>query len=219
MKVILAFLKMLRKNNNKEWFDANRKKYEEVRGKFIDTLQHLILEVAKFEPLIGDLRPKDCMFRINRDIRFSNDKRPYKDNFGAVISRGGKKSPFGVYYFHIQPGNESMVAGGIYMPDPEVLKKIRQEIDYNPGPLLKYMKSKAFKEYFGEFSEDKLKRTPQGYSEDHPHADLLKYKSYIVVRGFSDKEVLEKNFLKEVMKTFKAMKPLNDYLNTALDVG
>jgi uncharacterized protein (TIGR02453 family) len=217
MKEILTFLRALRKNNNKEWFDAHRKKYEEVRGQFIDTLQQLILEVAKFEPGIGNLRPKDCMFRINRDIRFSNDKRPYKDNFGAVISRGGKKSPFGVYYFHIQPGNESIVAGGIYMPQPDVLKKIRQEIDYNPKPLLTYMKSRAFRQYFGELSEDKLKRTPQGYSEDHPNAELLKYKSYIVVRGYTDREVQDKNFLKEVVKSFRAMKPLNDYLNTALD--
>ena len=217
MKDILTFLRALRKNNNKEWFDANRKKYEDVREQFIDTLQHLILEVGKFEPGIGNLRPKDCMFRINRDIRFTNDKRPYKENFGAVISRGGKKSPFGVYYIHIQPGNESIVAGGIYMPETDVLKKIRQEIDYNPKPLLAFMKSKAFKQYFGEFSEDKLKRTPQGYAEDHPNAELLKYKSYIVVRGFTDKEVQDKNFLKEVMKSFRAMKPLNDYLNTALD--
>lgn len=217
MKDVLTFLRALKRNNNKEWFDAHRKKYEDARGQFIDTLQHLILEVAKFEPGIGNLRSKDCMFRINRDIRFSNDKRPYKDNFGAVISRGGKKSPFGVYYFHIQPGNESMVAGGIYMPQSDVLKKIRQEIDYNPKPLLTYMKSRSFKQYFGELSEDKLVRTPKGFSEDHPNADLLKYKSYIVARGFTDKEVQEKNFLKEVMKSFKAMKPLNDYLNTALD--
>ena len=216
MKDTLTFLRALKKNNNKEWFDAHRDNYLKVKDEFSSTVEHLIAEIARFEPAIGNLKPKDCIFRINRDIRFSNDKRPYKENFGAAISPGGKKSPMGVYYLHIQPGNESMIAGGIYMPMPDTLKKLRQEIDYNPGPLLNFMKSKIFKQYFGELTGDKLKRIPQGYSEDHPHADLLKFKSYLVVRNFSDKEVSAPGFLKEVLKSFKALKPLNDYLNTAL---
>ncbi len=217
MKEILTFLRQLKKNNNKVWFDAHRDKYQAVKEEFTSTIEMLISEIAKFEPRISGLSPKDCIFRINRDIRFSNDKRPYKENFGAAITPGGKKSPLGVYYFHLEPGDESIVAGGMYMPMPDVLKKIRQEIDYNPQPFLSIMKNKTFRNYFGELSGDQLKRTPQGYPEDHPHADLLKFKSYIVVRGFSDKEVMEKNFLKEVIKSFKAMKPLNDYLNTAID--
>ncbi len=218
MKDILAFLRSLKKNNNKEWFDAHREKYEEVRDAFVKTIEKLILEISRFEPGVAGLRAKDCMFRINRDIRFSNDKRPYKENFGAAISPGGKKSPLGVYYFHVQPGNESIIAGGIYMPEPDVLKKIRQEIDYNPKPLISILKSKTFKQYFGEMSGEQLSRTPKGYPEDHPQADLLKFKNYIVVRGFTDKEVTEPKFMNEVMKSFKALKPLNDYLNTALDL-
>ncbi len=218
MKEILTFLRNLKKNNNKLWFDAHRDQYQKLREEFIKTIENLISEISLFEPDIANLRAKDCLFRINRDIRFSNDKRPYKENFGAVISPGGKKSPLGVYYFHIQPGNESIIAGGIYMPDPDVLKKIRQEIDYNPAPLHAFMKSKDFKKYFGELVGDQLSRTPKGYPEDHPNAGLLKFKSYIVVRGFTDKEVTEPKFLREVMKSFKAVKPLNDYLNTALDL-
>lgn len=217
MKEILTFLRRLKKNNNKEWFDANRNTYQIARNEFVRTIENLMKEIARFEPGIANLKPGDFIFRINRDIRFSNDKRPYKENFGAAISRGGKKSPYAVYYFHIQPGNQSFVAGGIYMPSSDTLKKVRQEIDYNPAPLLAFMKTRSFKQYFGELVGDQLKRTPPGYSEDHPHADLLKFKSYLVLREFTDKEVTEKNFLNEVMKSFKAMKPLNDYLNTAMD--
>ena len=217
MKEILAFLRRLKKNNSKAWFDSHREEYQAVRDQFVETVRNLISEIGKFEPRVINLQARDCIFRINRDIRFSNDKRPYKENFGAAISPGGKKSPLGLYYLHLQPGNESIIAGGIYMPMPDVLKKIRQEIDYNPGPLLAYMKTRTFKQYFGELTGDQLKRIPQGYPEDHAHASLLKFKSYIVVRGFTDKEVTSNNFLKEVIKSFKAVKPLNDYLNTAVE--
>jgi uncharacterized protein (TIGR02453 family) len=217
MMNILTFLKGLQKNNNRDWFETNRKKYLEVKEEFHQYVTELILEVAKFEPGVEGLKAGDCIFRINRDIRFSNDKRPYKENFGAYISPGGKKSLKGGYYLHLQPGNESMVAGGIYMPTPEMLKMIRQEIDYNPDPLISIIKNKSFKQSFGEITGEKLKRIPQGYQEDHRYADLLKLKSYIVVHSFNDKDVTTANFQKEALKYFRGIKPLNDYLNSAVE--
>jgi uncharacterized protein (TIGR02453 family) len=217
MKYILAFLKTLQKNNNREWFEAHKDSYLVLKEEFSGVVKRLIDDVTRFEPEAEGLRPGDCIFRINRDIRFSNDKRPYKENFGAYIAPGGKKSEKGGYYIHLQPGNESMVAGGIYMPTPEMLKMLRQEIDYNPDPLLSIMKSKSFRLYFKEIVGEKLKRIPHGYPEDHPNADLLKFKGYIVVRGFKDTEVIQPKFYSEVVKTFKAIKPFNDYLNAVAE--
>lgn len=217
MKEILTFLNGLKKNNNRDWFEAHRESYQAARDLFIEMIRQLVAGIAKFEPEVAGLRPKDCLFRINRDIRFSNDKRPYKGNFGAVINKGGKKSEFAVYYFHLQPGNESIVAGGIYMPQPETLKRIRQEIDYNPDPLIDLMHTREFEKYFGDFTDNRLKRPPKGYDEENPQIGLIKLKDYIVVRSFTDKEVTSPGFLKEVLKSFKAMKPLNDYLNMAIE--
>jgi uncharacterized protein (TIGR02453 family) len=134
---------------------------------------------------------------------------------GGFINREGRKGMDGGYYLHIEPG-KSMMAGGVYMPPPDILKKIRQEIDYNPGPLNKYIVSSDFKKYFGEFEGERLKKAPKGYNPDHPNIELLKLKYYIVVLRINDKDVLSSDFLDYALKVFKAMKPLNDYIRTAL---
>ena len=126
----LNFLKKLTKNNNKEWFDKNRSVYEDAKLEVKALVQQTIEKIATFDPSIASLEPKDCMFRINRDVRFSKDKSPYKNNMGFMIAPGGKKSIKGCYYVHIEPGN-CFVAGGIWVPMPEQLKSIRQEIDYS----------------------------------------------------------------------------------------
>src|ERR1051325_10599551 len=123
----LKFLKDLKKNNTKEWFDANRKAYESAKKDFEGLVESVIEQFCKKDEEIGSLKPKDCMFRINRDIRFSKDKSPYKTNFGAFINKGGKKSIYAGYYFHCEPG-ENFVGGGLWMPMPDALKKVRQEI-------------------------------------------------------------------------------------------
>ena len=126
----LTFLKGLKKNNNKPWFDANRKKYEASKADFISFVDNTISAITKFDPAVSSLKAKDCIFRINRDIRFSKDKSPYKSNMGAYINPGGKKINTPGYYFHCEPG-QSFAAGGLYIPEPGVLAKIRQEIDYS----------------------------------------------------------------------------------------
>ncbi|HLO80078.1 MAG TPA: DUF2461 domain-containing protein, partial [Chitinophagaceae bacterium] len=126
---MLSFLKKLKKNNNKPWFDANRHLYVEAKVEFEDFVSSLITSYGKHDPAIAHLLPKDCIFRINRDVRFSKDKSPYKNNFGASITSGGKKSPFAGYYVHIEPG-AGFVGGGLWQPMPDMLAKVRQEIDY-----------------------------------------------------------------------------------------
>ena len=151
---IPGFLGELRKNNNREWFQANRKWYEQCRSEFEFFVTLLINEIGKFDRSIGALKASDCLFRIYRDIRFSPDKTPYKTNFGAYIAKGGRKSEFAGYYFHIEPGN-CMLAGGIYMPSKEILKAIREEIYHNTEDFLAIIHNKDFQKVFLEISGDR----------------------------------------------------------------
>ena len=216
MKDILNFLKGLQNNNSREWMEENKAQYLIAKQKFEDIISLLIDRIITFDPFITGAEPKKCIFRLNRDIRFSKDKRPYKENMGGFINRNGRKGMDGGYYLHIQPG-KCMLAGGIYMPPPEILKKIRQEIDYNPGALIKYMNSREFKDYFGSFEGDRLKKAPQGYSPDHPNIELLKLKYYTVFHMVKDKDVLGPGFIEYASRVFKAMYPLNAYLRATLE--
>jgi uncharacterized protein (TIGR02453 family) len=216
-KTTLDFLSKLKKNNNKEWFDKNRSTYEEVKKNHQGFINELIQAVAKFDPSVKMLEAKQCVFRINRDIRFSNDKTPYKTNLGADISPGGKKANSAGYYIHLQPGG-SFLAGGMWQPPAPELNAIRQEIDYNSKELKKILNNKDFKKYFGDLSEeDKVKTAPKGYDKTHPEIELLKLKSFLVIHDLTDKEVLSKDFLKQCSMIFKAMYPFNKFLRTAVD--
>jgi len=213
-KKTLDYLKAIAKNNNREWYLENKSRYNEARENFESFGQQLINEITVFEPVMKGLEVKSCVYRFNRDIRFSNDKSPYKTHFGAFIVRGGKKNgdKLGGYYFHIEPG-KSIIAGGAYMPPAPWLSSIREKIDEEPEVLLRILKNKEFIKYFGELTGEKLKKAPKGYPSDHPHAELLKYKSYLVVNEVTDKSVLSDGFFNYVVSVFKAMKPLNDFLN------
>lgn len=213
----LSFLKKLNKNNNKEWFDKNRSAYEEAKKEVKALVQLVIEKTAVFDPSIASLEPKDCMFRINRDVRFSKDKSPYKTNMGFMIAPGGKKSIKGCYYVHIEPGN-CFIAGGIWMPMPEHLKLIRQEIDYNGDALKKIFSSKEVKKYFSDFDEEaKLIRMPKDYEETHPYAEWLKLKSFTVTFPIDEAIFSDKKVVEEITKPFKGIHALNAFLNGALD--
>lgn len=214
--LILDFLKDLQKNNNKEWMDAHRPQYEAARDAFKEIISILLAELTRFDEDLTGLTPKDCIFRINRDIRFSKDKTPYKINFGAAMSEGGRHSPNAVYYLHLQPHNESFIAGGMYMPSNEYLAKVRQEVDYNPEELKKIMSAPDFKRYFGQIQGEKLSRPPKGYDADHPNVELLKLKSFIVLHKLTDEEVISENFLPETLRLFQVMQPFIRYLNVAI---
>lgn len=216
MKTILPFLAKLKDNNHRDWMEANKPEYLKARKEFEILVESLIAEIAKFDPAIQGLLVKDCMFRINRDVRFSNDKSPYKINFSAYIGPGGKKAMKAGYYFHLQPG-ASFLAGGRFMPDADHLSKIRQEIDYNAGKLLSILDSKETKQYFKGLEGEKLARAPKGYPSDHPQVELLKMKSFLLTTALSDQEIASDGLLVKASNIFKAIYPLNSFLNQAVE--
>lgn len=215
----LKFLKDLKKNNNKPWFDANRKRYEGAKADFTNFIQQVIDAHGNKDKTIAGIKAKDCLFRINRDIRFSRDKSPYKTNFGASINKGGKKAfSTAGYYFHLEPG-QCFAGGGIYQPMPEELKKVRQEIDYNFNDFKKIIGSKKFKTAYGDLdksTEFLLSRVPKGYKPDNPAAEYLRLKSYIALSSFSDADITSKSLLKKTTEAFAALQPLIDFINESL---
>lgn len=215
----IKFLKDLKKNNNKEWFDVNRKVYEAAKQDFEMLVQRIIEQHGKKDEDIASLKPKDCMFRINRDIRFSKDKSPYKTNFGASINKGGKKAMVAGYYFHCEPGN-SFVGGGLWQPMPDDLKKVRQEIDYCFDEFSKILTSKKFKTVYGEMykGEDvSLTRPPKGYDETNPAIEFLKLKSFIAMRKIDDADLTSNTLSKKIAESFEALQPLVKFINAALE--
>jgi uncharacterized protein (TIGR02453 family) len=213
-KHLFDFLNRLSKNNNKEWFDANKKEYEVLRKDWITFVGDCISSVGAFDKRFLGLDPKKCIFRINRDIRFSNNKAPYKNNFGMSLSLGNKKDEFFGYYLHIQPG-ECFIAGGSYSPPPETLAAIRQEIDYNFDAFEKIVTAKDFKSSFGALSGDKLVRPPKGYTADNAAVEYLKHKSFIAQKKLSDKDMQDKNVLQNITSLTHKMKPFVDFLKNA----
>ncbi len=214
----LKFLKDLKKNNNKPWFDAHRKEYESAKADFIAFVQAIIDKHAKNDPTIKSITAKECIFRINRDIRFSKDKSPYKTNMGAYINRGGKKSIFGGYYFHCEPG-QSFVGGGLWMPMPPELNKVRQEIDYNFDAFKKIITSKKFKSVYGDFSRESeyvLTRLPKGYEPTNPAAEYLKMKSFVALTSLKDSDLTSKDLVRKTTEAFTALQPLIEFINESL---
>ena len=213
---ILDFLSDLTENNNREWMDANRMRYLEVKKAFEDLVGNMIRSISAFEPEISGLTPKECVFRIHRDVRFAADKSPYKTNFGASINKGGKKSQYPTYYLHLQPGG-SFLAGGIYMPPGDLLRRLRQEIDYNSAAFAKILAESSFQEYFGGLAGDKLKRAPQGYDPSADHIEWLKYKSYIVSHDLGDSMARSSAFEAHAVRVFEAMLPFNRFLGAVFE--
>lgn len=214
--IMLNFLRQLQQNNEKAWMDAHRDQYETAKEEFKSLVTYLLSEMASVDESLVGLQPKDCIFRINRDVRFSQDKSPYKNNFGAYLSEGGKKGEQAGYYLHLQPYGESFIGGGMYMPSPDTLHKVRQEIDYNASELKKIVDIPDFQKYFGEIQGGKLKRPPKGYKEDHPNIELLKLKDYLVLHRLTDAEVASEDFPQQTVKMFKVMMPFVHYLNVAI---
>jgi len=214
---VLAFLRDLQDNNNRDWFTDNKAKYEEAKSDFVLFMESLIAEIATFDPPIGGLSAKKSVFRIYRDTRFSKDKTPYKINMGAhLVNTGAKPHDRAGYYIHIEPGN-CFLAGGAYMPPSKWIKAIRQEIVYNADEFRGIVQHKDFKKYFGEMEGEQLKTAPRGYPKDHAEIELLRYKSFLGTHQLEDKKISSPNFLNHCSKVFKALKPFDDFLNKSLD--
>ena len=215
----LKFLKDLKKNNNKPWFDAHRKEYEAAKTDFTSFIQTVIDKHGKTDPTIKSIAAKDCMFRINRDIRFSKDKSPYKTNMGAYINRGGKKSVFAGYYFHCEPG-QCFVGGGLWMPMPPELNKVRQEIDYNLEAFKKIITSKKFRSVYNDLSHEPeyvLSRVPKGYEPGNRAAEYLKMKSFVAMTPLKDSDLTSRDLEKKTTTAFAALQPLIDFINESLN--
>ena len=216
MQQILNFLSELKENNNKEWFDQNRDRYQECRKKVLFLTELIIHEAGKFDPGIGVQDPKNCVFRIFRDVRFSNDKTPYKTNMGSFISKGGRKSVNSGYYLHIEPG-ASFVGGGSYCPPPDALKAIRTEIFDHSEDFKQIISKDSFRKIYSEMYDDKLKTAPKGFPKDFPDIDLLKYKSFAFGSTIDDSVVTSDAFVEKIVSSMKELYPVNRFLNTAID--
>ncbi len=216
-KSTLKFLKALKKNNNRDWFKANKGQYDNAKANFNEFTQALINAIAQFDTGLNNVEAKTCLFRIYRDVRFSKDKSPYKPNMGASIAPGGRKSTLPCYYLHVEPGN-SFLAGGLYHPEAHLLHKVRQEIDYNEDEFRNILAHKTFNNYFGELWDgDRLKTAPQNYPKDHSAIDLLRNKSFIVSHYIDDKQLLASDAVESCKKVYKAMYPMNQFLKRSFD--
>ena len=205
----IKFLKDLEKNNNREWFQSHKVQYENTLQNIKDMSTEVKEKLSK-KDLIEDAK----VFRIYRDVRFSKDKAPYKNNLGVHFTRATKQLRGG-YYLHIQPG-ESFAGGGFWSPSPEDLKRIRDEFAFDTKTIRKIISGKTFVKYFGTLNGEELKTAPSGYDRNHPGIDLIRKKQFVVMRKFTDKEVADKNFVKEVVATFEAMRPFFDYMSEVL---
>ena len=212
-KSTFSFLKTLSKNNNREWFNENKPEYIKAQDNMIAFADALLDEMNRHDK-IETASGKKSLYRIYNDIRFSKDKTPYKKNFSGGFRRATKKRRGG-YYFHIEAGN-SFVAGGFWGPNPDDLKRIRQDIDINYPDLKKILTNKNFVKTFGKLRGEQVLTAPRGYSKEHPGLELLRYKQFIVKHTFTDEEVLSPGFVQSANKTFKEMRPFLDYMTEVL---
>ncbi len=215
--IILSFLSELKQHNHREWFQEHKKDYQKARAEFEKLIAELIPALQQLDPSVGDIDMKSSIFRINRDVRFSKNKDPYKTNFGSFMARGGRKSIFGGYYVQIEP-DASFVGGGVYCPQGPALKKLRTEIYYNPEEFKQIIEEKRFQKAFGGLTElEKLKKGPLGFDKNFEHMDLLLHKNYVTTHMLSKEELLSENLVRLILESFAAMVPLISFLNRALE--
>lgn len=212
---ILDFLGALAAHNTREWFAENKAWYQRAKDEAETVATKMIALVRELDPSIGYLSPSDCMFRIYRDTRFSNDKQPYKTNMGVWVTRGGKKSPFGGYYLHLEPG-ACFVSGGIYVPEPRVLNAVRQEIYHLVNEYKQIVENPQFKAAFGRLDGEKLKTAPKGFDKNWPDIDLVKLKSYNTTHKLTDAQVVAPDFEQKAKELFALMVPYNNFLNRVI---
>lgn len=216
LRAAFAFLKDLEENNHREWFHANKNQYEKAKAAVLDFGRAVLSELAQADVSLQSLEIKNCLFRINRDIRFSKDKSPYKNHFGLNFVAGGKKSLLAGYYLHLSP-SETFIACGNYLPETTILKGIREEIDYCFAEWEEILQDARFIESFGKelaySSEMKLSRPPKGYTVDNPAIDYLKYKGFVVVKSYKEEEVYSPVFSEDVVARLTSGTRFIQFLN------
>ncbi|MGH8807776.1 MAG: DUF2461 domain-containing protein [Noviherbaspirillum sp.] len=217
---LIQFLAELSENNNRAWFVMNRPRYDILRAEFLELVTQLIADISKFDPAVAGCDSKKALFRINRDIRFSHDKSPYKTTFSAAITASGLKKPSQgggpAYYFHVNAEGTLLVAGGEYMPPADRLKVIRQHVVTDAAGFNKVLKNKKLKESFGDLKDEgKLVRPPKGFDADAPHIEYIKMKSFIVWKETNLKKMIPADLGKEIVAGFKDAYPLIAWLRQA----
>ncbi len=210
----VQFLLDLQANNNRDWFQAQKARYDASHQNMITFAEALFDRLSQSDQLVP-MSGKKILFRIYRDVRFSKDKAPYKNHWSGSFKRATQWLRGG-YYFHVEPGGGSFVGGGFWGPDKDDLKRIRDEFAVDADPIREIIASPTFQQYFGELRGDKLKTAPKGYDKEHPNIDLIRHKSFVVSRAFTDEQVLRPDFLEEIALTFEAMRPYFDYMSDVL---
>lgn len=217
LKYTLTFLADLAENNTREWFNANRDRYEDARAAFVDVVQEII---ARFDGVddLGGLTPEGAVYRLNRDARFSPDKSPYKTNMGALLGKDGRKSTGTSYYFQVKPGGESLVASGMYWVFPAQLEAIRQHIAAKPYVLRGLIDAPKFRKFFPDgMVGEQLKTSPKNYPKDHPAIDLLRYKQFMADHPLSDDFLLSDGLVDHILEVCAAVKPFADYFQQRVE--
>jgi uncharacterized protein (TIGR02453 family) len=213
----LKFLRALKANNNRAWFADNRDRYKAAREDVVRLVDQLVPVIAAADPPLIEMDPADALFRINRDTRFARDKTPYKTNIGAFLTDRGRKAERAGYYLHVEPGG-CFLAGGLYMPPTPQLRAVRKAIAEDARPLRKILAAPAFVKHFGrELPGDRVKTAPRDVPRDHPALDLLRYKSFEIMKSIPDQALLSAGFLRRAEPVFAAMSPYVRWLNAALD--
>ena len=218
IKNILHFLSELKQNNNREWFAENKEWYNQVKIEFEQLGANLITEISKFDEDIKHVEVKDCVFRIYRDVRFSHDKSPYKTHFGIYIaSNGGRKSQRGGYYLHLDP-DKSFVGCGVWMPQPDVIKALRQSIYDNIEEFIEILNNPEFKRNFPTLTDEgKMKKIPLGFPADFPYAEILKNKSFLVDYELTNEDLNSDNFIQIITNLSRTSHPFLSFLNYTVD--
>ncbi|MFO3727620.1 DUF2461 domain-containing protein [Butyricimonas muris] len=215
MQEIFRFLEALRENNDRDWFHANKEWYLRIKAEHEAFINRVIAALAVVEPEVEGLEAKDCIFRIYRDTRFSPNKQPYKTHIGAYMVRGGKKSPRSGYYVHIEPGN-CLLAGGVWCPEPSLLKALRQDVYDNIDEFTDIVRDKEFAKYY-RLDGEKLKKVPAPFPKDFPEAEMLKFKAYTVTHGVPDAFFEGEDAVERVVDRLLLMKPFHRFLNYTVE--
>ncbi|MBG0782443.1 MAG: DUF2461 domain-containing protein [Bacteroidales bacterium] len=215
MLKIIPFLNELAQHNHKSWFDENRNSYQEARAELLDFVENLLKQLSKANPWMLALKPNTCLFRINRDVRFSKNKNPYKTHAGIYMAPGGRNSGNAGFYIHIEP-SKSFIGGGVYGPEPNVLKAIRREIYFNAAAFKQIVLNEGFQKTFGQLMDERLKRPPKGFPADFPDMEWLKYKHFVVSHSISNEDIGFDKLLNISVKVCGQMNPFIDFLNHAI---
>jgi uncharacterized protein (TIGR02453 family) len=214
----LQFLEDLKKNNERDWFQANQQRYELYKTDYKNTVEEFLEAIKPFDDTLDQLEFKDCSYRINRDIRFTKDKTPYKTHMGIWMCEGKKNTNLAGYYVHIENG-AAFAAAGLYWPDAADLKKVRREIDGFYDELEEIVNADDFRSVFGKLesnADNTLKTSPKDFDKDHPAIEFLKLKSFLATTPLTNKDLTNKNFIKNTVEKLIVAKPLIEFLNRAL---